>query len=127
MTSATTHRWLGYIEEHELTDTDRRAEGRAARLANTPAAVLSTPDEVAQWITAEMAHQNKRADEDARQVNGLMGDRSSVNRSVAVKGSSVYATVRISSTITVDLCAEIQASDGCSSPARARLQAEQQR
>jgi hypothetical protein len=108
--------WYAYVEEHQLADAGRRVEGRDERLARTPDAVLGSPDEVAQWITSEVARHGKGADDHARTLNGLMGDRGSVNRSVASKGGSVYATVHQSATGTIDLCAEIVASDGCSSP-----------
>ncbi|HEX3650219.1 MAG TPA: hypothetical protein VHV49_17460 [Pseudonocardiaceae bacterium] len=77
---------------------------------------LTTPDEVAQWITAQAVLQTKQADDAARQRNSLIGDRSSVNRSVAAKGGSVYASLHLSGSRMVDLCVEIQANDGCSSP-----------
>jgi hypothetical protein len=115
MTATASPRWLGYVEEHDIADDDRRGEGRAQRLTRPPEAVLTTPDEVAAWVSAQIAHHGGRADHDARQRNSLIGDRSSVNRSVAAKGGSVYASLHLSGSLMVDLCVEIQASDGCSS------------
>lgn len=107
MSAQTGQRWHAYAEQRELTDKGRRADGRDERLERTPDAVLSSPEEVASWMSAQTALLTKKADAEGRSWNALSGDRGSISRGTAAKGRSVYSTVRLSTTTTVDLCAEV--------------------
>lgn len=107
--------WLAYIEQHALTDPDRRDAGRARRLASVPDAVLPEPADVLGWLTNRRAAFAKLADQHGAALNELPGDRETVNSRLTAAGSSVYATVRQTATTTVDLCVEPFAAQDCTS------------
>jgi hypothetical protein len=98
--------WLAYVEEHALTDPYRRAAGRAKRLGGIPNAVLPEPQDVVNWLVASRAAYAKHADEHGRALNALVDERDAISARLTERGGSVYATVRQSRTMTVDLCVE---------------------
>lgn len=108
--------WLGYVEEHALTDPDRRVAGREQRLRGVPDAVLPEPADVLGWLTNRRAAFRQLADQQALPFNALVDDRDGVNSGLTAAGTSVYATVRQSMTTTVDLCVEAFAAQDCLSP-----------
>ncbi|HJP75916.1 MAG TPA: hypothetical protein VJ914_16735 [Pseudonocardiaceae bacterium] len=108
--------WLAYVEEHALTDANRRIDGREQRLAGVPDAVLPEPADVLGWLINRRAAYRKTADEQGKAFNELVDDRDGVNSRLTAAGASIYATVRQSATTTIDLCVEAFASDGCASP-----------
>lgn len=105
--------WRGYVERRNVHDEGRKREGVAARLDTSPVAVLESPDEVADWVTGQLAQLGKDADQWAQEKNGLVLQPANVLRSTARKQSSVYATVRASRDEVWDVCAEIVADDSC--------------
>lgn len=98
--------WHAYTERHTLTDTERKAEGRETRLSRTPDEVIHDPEQVAAWVSTQIGLLGKSADDDGRRWNSLTGDHASINRSLARKGKSVYASVRLTTTEVVDICVE---------------------
>jgi hypothetical protein len=109
--------WLAYAEEHALTDPDRRVAGRARRLrGGVPDAVLPEPTDVLDWLTNRRAGYRTLADEHGAALNALVDDRDAASNRLAACGASVYATVRQSATMTVDLCVEAFAALDCASP-----------
>jgi hypothetical protein len=108
--------WLAYVEEHTLTDPDRRGAGRNRRLRGVPDAVLPEPSDVLDWLAHRRATYRKLADERGMSFNVLLDDRTGANNRLAEAGSSIYATVRQSVTTTVDLCVEAFASQDCLNP-----------
>jgi hypothetical protein len=98
--------WHAYTERHTLTDSNRKAEGRDARLGRTPDEVIHDPEQVAAWVSAKLAMLGRAADDDGRRWNALTTDQASINRSLARKGKSVYASVRLTTTEVVDICVE---------------------
>lgn len=108
--------WLAYVEEHALTDPDRRVAGREQRWRGVPDAVLPEPADVLGWLANRRATFRKLADEQVTSLNALVDDRDSVNSGLTSAGTSVYATVRQSMTTTVDLCVEAFAAQDCLSP-----------
>jgi hypothetical protein len=107
--------WLAYVEEHALTDPDRRADGRARRLAGVPDAVLPEPADVLGWLAHRRAAYRDTADQQGAACNDLVDDREGVTSRLAIAGASIYATVRQSATATVDLCVEAFAARDCAS------------
>ncbi|MCP2164791.1 hypothetical protein [Goodfellowiella coeruleoviolacea] len=101
--------WHGYVEFREIQDvkgTSVRAL-RAERLSRTPDVVLTSPDEVAAWITAQRVVRRREADGFAESYNACSDDRPSINRSLARQGRSVYASVRLSRHKSAYLAAEV--------------------
>lgn len=98
--------WLAYAEHHALTDPDRRAAGRARRLLGVPDAVLPEPQDVVNWLATSRATYAESADECGRAHNAPVDERDPIVRRLAACGGSIYATVRQSRTMTVDLCIE---------------------
>lgn len=113
-------RWFAYAEPHRLADGGRKLAGSAERIGRAPDDVLLTPQAVADWIARATARLAKDADPDGRRLQGLMVDSTRLNASIAARGRSTYASVRLSLTDVVDLCAEAVPSGprahGCSSP-----------
>jgi hypothetical protein len=107
--------WLAYVEQHALTDPDRRAAGRERRLAGVPDAVLPEPTDVLGWLTNRRATFVKLADERGAVFNALVDEREGVNSRITSAGASVYATVRQTATTTVDLCVEAFVAQDCTS------------
>ena len=107
--------WLAYVEQHALTDPDRRAAGRERRLSAVPDAVLPEPADVLGWLTNRRATFAKLADEHATAFNALVDERQVVNSRLTSAGASVYTTVRQTATTTVDLCVEAFAARDCTS------------
>lgn len=105
--------WRGYVERRNVHDEDRKREGAGERLGRSPTAVLTSPDEVSEWVSAQLAQLGKDADAWAQEKNGLVIQPGNVLRSTARRGSSVYASVRASQTEVWDVCAEIVADDSC--------------
>jgi len=108
--------WLAFAEHHALTDPDRRIAGRERRLRGVPDAVLPEPTDVLDWLASRRAAFGKVADQRGTALNALVDDRPGVNRRLAEAGASVYATVRQSSTMTIDLCIEAFTAQDCASP-----------
>ena len=98
--------WHAYTERHTLTDAGRKSDGRDARLERNPDEVITDPEQVAAWVSAQRALLGKSADDDGRRWNGLTSDQASINRSLARKGKSVYASVRLTTTEVMDICVE---------------------
>lgn len=107
--------WLGYVEEHALTDPDRRVAGRERRLRGVPDAVLPEATDVLGWLANRRASFAKLADEHGATFNALIDERDGVNGRLTAEGACVYATVRQSATTTVDLCVEAFAAPDCAS------------
>jgi hypothetical protein len=107
--------WLAYVEQHALTDPDRRIAGREQRLRAVPDAVLPEPTDVLDWLANRRAAFRKLADKQGRAFNELVDERDKANGRLAAAGASVYATVRQSATTTVDLCVEAFAARDCES------------
>jgi hypothetical protein len=107
--------WLAYVEQHGLTDQDRRIAGREQRLRAVPDAVLPEPADVLDWLANRRAAFGKLADQQGRAFNALVDERDKVSCGLAAAGASVYATVRQSATTTVDLCVEAFAAQDCAS------------
>jgi hypothetical protein len=112
--------WFAYAEPHRLDDDGRKRAGSAERVSGEPDEVLLTPRDVADWIASTTVRLAKDADADGRRLQGLMVDSTRLNASIAARGQSTYASVRLSLTDVVDLCVEAVPSrpraDGCSSP-----------
>jgi transcriptional regulator with XRE-family HTH domain len=98
-------RWRCYVEHHAMSDV-RRKLGGTERVAAVPEVELLTPDQVANWIIRRVTEISKTAEPTAQRLNALKDHPWSVNRSVAAKGRSVYASVHVSPGHVVDLCAE---------------------
>jgi hypothetical protein len=105
--------WLAYVEQHALTDPDRRVAGRERRRRAVPDAVLPEPTDVLDWLANRRAAYRTVADRQGQAFNALMDDRDNVNGGLSAVGVSVYATVRQSATTTVDLCVEAFAALDC--------------
>jgi len=99
--------WHGYVEERAISDVGRKKDGAALRLQRTPEAVLNTPEDVSDWINRKAVEVAKGADQAASAKNALMVQHGPAYRGVASKGGSAYATVHVSRTDVVDICAEI--------------------
>lgn len=108
--SATGHQsglvWHGYVERHAISDARRKPDG-ATRTARAPEVELATPDRVADWLARRATEIGRTAEPNARRLNALTGNPWSVNRGVAAKGRSVYATVHVGPGRVIDLCAEV--------------------
>ncbi len=102
--------WLAYVEPHALTDPNRRTAGREQRLRGVPDAVLPEPQDVVNWLVASRATYARLADEHGRALNALVDERDPIVTRLVGRGGSVYATVRQSRIMTVDLC--VEAFDG---------------
>lgn len=100
--------WNGYVERHDMTDTDRKLNGRQARLAREPEITLSSPEEVSNWISRRLVELAKSADADAQAKNNLVNHPDNVYRSAARQGRSVYASVQVSRTEVFDVCVEFK-------------------
>lgn len=107
--------WLGYVEEHALTDPDRRVAGRERRLHEVPDAVLPEPADVLGWLTTRRASFAKLADERGAAFNALVDEREGAAGRLTSEGACVYATVRQTATTTVDLCVEAFTAQDCAS------------
>jgi hypothetical protein len=103
--------WQGYVERRDVRDGDRKRAGAEARKATPSVAVLQSPDEVADWMRAQLLEVGKEADDWAQKQNELLLHPANVHRSTARKGSSVYASIRVSREQVVDVCAEIVSED----------------
>lgn len=99
--------WHGYVEHHTINADGRKKDGAELRLHAEPEEVLRSPEEVADWIVRRSAELAKGADEDGRRKNGLMIQHSQAYRGAAARGGSAYATVHVSRTEVIDVCAEI--------------------
>jgi hypothetical protein len=111
--------WHGYTERHAIDEPNRRRDGAARRLGQTPEAVLHSPREVADWIVRRAAELAKSADDDGRRRNALLVRHSPAYRSAAQRGVSAYTTVHVSRTAVIDVCAEIARGSDDSCPAGA--------
>lgn len=108
--------WLAYAEQRALTDPDRRSAGRERRLRGVPDAVLPEPTDVLDWLANRRAAYRELADEHGAAFNVLMDEGDGASGRLAAAGASVYATVRQSATMTVDLCIEAFTAQDCASP-----------
>lgn len=99
--------WHGYVEQHTLTDPDRKAAGAAQRLTREPEVLLSSPDEVAEWIGATRAQLAKGTEGSAAMRNALMVSHSGSLRGVARRGGSVYSSLHATADKVWDICAEV--------------------
>jgi hypothetical protein len=100
--------WNGYVERHDITDADRKLNGRHARLAHESEVTLSSPEEVSNWISRKLVELVKSADADAQAKNRLMTRPDNVYRSTAKQGRSVYTSVHVTRTEVFDVCAELK-------------------
>jgi hypothetical protein len=100
--------WSGYVERHNITDADRKLNGRHERLARDPEITLFSPEEVSSWISRKLVELAKSADVDAQAKNNLMPHPDNVYRSTAKQGRSVYASVHVTRTEVFDVCVELK-------------------
>ncbi|MGH3429140.1 MAG: hypothetical protein ACRDQZ_16495 [Mycobacteriales bacterium] len=100
--------WNGYVERRDMTDAGRKRDGQHVRLACEPEITLSSPEEVSSWISRKLVELAKSADADAQAKNKLMTHPDNVYRSTAKQGRSVYASVHVTRTEVLDLCAELK-------------------
>lgn len=76
------------------------------RLLGPPDAVLPEPQDVVNWLATSRATYAKLADDCGRALHTLADEQDPIARRLAARGGSVYATVRQSRTMTIDLCIE---------------------